>query len=101
MRNKKSIKGKAVKGRVENTKYYCTRRQTPLSGIAENSVSSIAVQCLTPIIGVDAHVFVRQIARPERCCLIAAIQYYAHRDLALLHHALAIRLAILAMTAAV
>src|SRR4051812_20915164 len=54
------------------------------------SRSNFSDMGLRAVVGVDAHVLVAEIAGPHGVARVAAAEVDAHRDLGLLHHALAV-----------
>ena len=56
---------------------------------------------IRPVVGVDRHVVVREVARPHGGGCLAAAEIDAHGDLVLLHHALAVLLAVTRRASAV
>src|SRR5258705_9607467 len=75
--------GAACGGSIAST------RSRMLSRRAKSLPTSLAEATSAPIVGIDADVFVRKIAGPDRRRRVAASQRHAHRDLVVLHHALA------------
>src|SRR3990167_5289978 len=61
-------------------------RGAALSGCAAGSAA---------VVGVDTDVVVRQVAGPHRGGRLATMQQHTHRDFTLLHHALAVGLAVI------
>jgi len=53
------------------------------------------------VVGVDAHVLMREVAGPDGGRRIATRQFHADRDLALLHHALAVLFLVIRVAPAV